>query len=150
MKQLTPVRVFGIALALPQAVIGIWAVLSPRGWYDSFPGIGPALVAAEPPYNAHLITDAGAGFLATGGLLLGASLLGGPVEIRVAAIGYLLFCAPHLVFHAAHPSPLLPGLNDVLNVVLLGAQVLGGATLIVLTTHRKATAWASSSASGSI
>ena len=132
---------------MPQAVIGIWAVLSPRGWYDDFPGLGPALAAAEPPYNAHLITDAGAGFLATGGLLLGACLFGGRTEIRVAAVGYLLFCVPHLVWHALNPSALLTAGNDVLNVVLIGAQVLGGATLIVLTTNRKATEWASSSAS---
>jgi hypothetical protein len=150
MKELTPIRVLGIALAVPQTVVGIWAVLSPRAWYDDFPGLGPALAAAEPPYNAHLITDAGAGFLATGGLLLGACLLGGPAEIRIAAIGYLLFSAPHLVYHAANPSPLLPAFNDVLNVVLIGAQTAGGVTLIVLTTHRKAREWASSSASGSI
>jgi hypothetical protein len=143
MKEMTPARVFGIALAVPQAVIGVWAVLWPRGWYDEFPGLGPALAAAEPPFNAHLITDAGAGFLATGGLLLGACLLGGATEIRVAAIGYLLFCAPHLVYHELHPSPLLAASNDVLNVVLLGIQVAGGVTLVVLTTHRKALAWAS-------
>lgn len=150
MKDLTPIRVLVVALAVPQAVIGLWAVLSPRSWYDNFPGIGPALAAAEPPYNAHLITDAGAGFLATGGLLLGACLLGGPAEMRVAAIGYLLFAVPHLVYHAANPSPLLPTFNDMLNVVLLGAEVIGGVTLIVLTTHRKAREWASSRAPGSI
>ncbi|RHW25606.1 hypothetical protein D0Z08_19075 [Nocardioides immobilis] len=143
MKDLTPTRAFGLALALPQTVIGVWAVLSPRGWYDSFPGFGPALAAAEPPFNEHLITDAGAGFLATGGLLVGVCLFGGPAEMRIAAIGYLLFCVPHLVYHALNPSPLLPAFNDVLNVVLIGAQVAGGATLIVLTTHRKAVAWAS-------
>lgn len=143
MKPLTPTRAFGIALAVPQLVTGLWAVLSPRGWYASFPGIGPALVAAEPPYNAHLVTDAGAGFLATGALLLGACLLGGDAEMRVAAAGYLLFSAPHLVYHAFRPSPLLPAANDVLNVVLLGAEVVGSIALVVLTTHRKAAAWAS-------
>ncbi|KAA1429314.1 hypothetical protein [Nocardioides antri] len=143
MRSLTPTRAFGIALAVPQFVIGVWAVLSPRGWYDSFPGIGPALAAAEPPYNAHLVTDAGAGFLATGGLLLGACLLGGAAEMRVAAAGYLLFAAPHLVYHALNPSPLLDAANDVLNVILIGAQVAGAVTLIALTTHRKEPAWAS-------
>lgn len=143
MKELTPARAFGVALALPQAVIGLWAVLAPRSWYDDFPGLGPALAAAEPPFNGHLVTDAGAGFLATGGLLVGACLLGGPVEMRIAAIGYLLFCAPHLVYHASNPSPLLPAFNDALNVVLIGVQVLGGATLILLTSPRKAVSWAS-------
>lgn len=143
MSTLAPVRVFGAVTALPQTVIGAWAVLTPRGWYDDFPGIGPALAAAEPPFNAHLVTDAGAGLLATGLLLLGASVLGGLPEIRMAAIAYLLFNVPHLAYHAAHPSPLLPALNDVLNVVLLAAEVAAGITLVVLTTHRKAIAWAS-------
>ncbi len=143
MKALTPVRVFGLALAVPQAVIGVWAVLSPRGWYDTFPGIGPALAAAEPPFNAHLISDAGAGFLATGGILLGACLLGGDAELRLAAIGYALFSVPHLAYHALNPSPLLATFNDVLNVVLIATQALGSITLIVLTTDRKALAWAS-------
>lgn len=143
MRSLTATRAFGIALAAPQLVIGVWAVLSPRGWYDTFPGVGPALVAAEPPYNAHLAGDAGAGFLATGGLLLGACLLGGDGAMRVAAAGYLLFCVPHLAYHALNPSPLLGAATDVLNVVLIGAQATGAVTLIVLTTHRKAKAWAS-------
>ncbi|MFC7503752.1 hypothetical protein ACOACQ_21210 [Nocardioides sp. CPCC 206347] len=139
----TPVRAFGIVLAVPQTVIGVWASLSPRGWFDNFPGLGPALVAAEPPYNQHLVTDAGAGFLAIGLLLLGACVFGGAPEIRMAAIAHLIFSVPHLMYHAAHPSPLLPAVNDVLNVVLLGAEVAAGLVLIVLTTHRKAMAWAS-------
>lgn len=143
MTSTNPARAFGITLALPQAAIGIWAVVSPRGWFDSFPGIGPALAAAEPPFNDHLVTDAGAGFLATGLLLLGACLVGGQVEVRVASYGYLLFCAPHLLWHAAHPSDLLAAGNDVLNVALIGAQVAGAVTLIVLTSPRKAAAWAS-------
>ncbi len=143
MKALTPVRAFGIALAAPQVVIGLWAVLTPRGWYDDFPGIGPALAAAEPPFNQHLVTDAGAGFLGIGAVLLIACLWGGQGEMRLAAIGYLIWSGPHFVYHALNPSPLLSTFSDVLNVVLLGVEVLGSATLILLTTHRKATAWAS-------
>ena len=143
MRSSAPVRAFGLALALPQAVVGAWATLSPRGWFDSFPGLGPALAAAEPPFNPHLVTDAGAGFLATGGLLLLACLHGGQVEIRAGAVAYLLFSVPHLIFHAAHPSPLLPALNDALNVVLIATQALGALVLVLLTTHRKAIAWAS-------
>lgn len=92
----TPVRAFGIVLAVPQTVIGVWASLSPRGWFDNFPGLGPALVAAEPPYNQHLVTDAGAGFLAIGLLLLGACVFGGAAEIRMAAIAHLILSVPHL------------------------------------------------------
>lgn len=143
MRSSAPVRAFGIALALPQLVVGVWATLSPRGWFDDFPGFGPALAAAEPPFNPHLVTDAGAGFLATGGLLLIACLHGGRAEVRMGAVAYLLFSVPHLVFHVAHPSPRLAAFNDALNVVLIGTQALGALVLILLTTHRKAIAWAS-------
>lgn len=148
MKDLVPARALGLTLAAPQLVIGTWAVLAPRGWFDHFPGIGPALAAAEPPYNQHLVTDAGAGFLAVGSVLAVACLAGGRAELRLAAIGYLVFGLPHLVYHAANPSPLLPAFNDGLNVVLLGAEAVAAATLLALTIDRridrkKVPAWAS-------
>jgi hypothetical protein len=61
----TWVRIGLVALAVPQAVTGLWAILDPSGWFTEFPGFDPRLVAADPPYNAHLANDTGAGFLAT-------------------------------------------------------------------------------------
>jgi hypothetical protein len=108
-----------ITLAAPQLVVGLWAVLSPRGWYEGFPGIGPDLVAAEPPFNAHLATDAGAGFLATGAALAVAVLWGRRSGVHVALVGYLAFAVPHLAYHALNPAPGLTGAEDLLNVALL-------------------------------
>ncbi len=65
-----------VFLAVPQLVTGAWAILRPAGWFADFPGIGPALVAAEPPFNRHLATDAGAGFLAIGVCLAVAVVFG--------------------------------------------------------------------------
>jgi len=42
----------GVTLALPQLVIGFWAVLAPKNWFESFPGFDPRVVASVPPYNA--------------------------------------------------------------------------------------------------
>ncbi len=66
--RVSPLVRWGLALALApaQLVTGLWAVLAPLAWFDDFPGLGPSLIAADPPYNQHLATDAGAGFLATG------------------------------------------------------------------------------------
>ena len=38
---------------------GLWATLSPRSFYDEFPGGGRAWVAADGPYNEHLVRDFG-------------------------------------------------------------------------------------------
>ena len=68
------VRVGMVVLAAPQLLIGLWAMLAPHHWYENFPGVHPHLISAEPPYNAHLATDAGIGFLCTGvGLLVAAA-----------------------------------------------------------------------------
>jgi hypothetical protein len=106
-------------LAAPQLLIGLWAVLAPRNWYETFPGIDPRLVAAEPPFNAHLATDAGAGFLATGIALAVAAVWGHRAAIQIALIAYAAFALPHLVYHAAHPAPLLTNGEDFLNVATL-------------------------------
>ena len=58
-RHLDPDRARGPRRA--QRAAGLWAVLAPERWYDDFPGFDPRLVSAEPPYNAHLVTDAGPG-----------------------------------------------------------------------------------------
>lgn len=108
-----------LALAAPQLLIGLWAVATPRHWFDRFPGIDPRLVAAEPPFNEHLATDAGAGFLATGLALAVAAVWGHRVAIQTALLAYVTFAAPHLLYHAANPSAELNSSEDLLNVVLL-------------------------------
>ncbi|MDQ4068297.1 MAG: hypothetical protein M3203_02285 [Actinomycetota bacterium] len=51
-------------------IVGLWATLDPRGFHDGFPGGGRQWVAGDGPYNAHLVADAGVGFLAVGVVLL--------------------------------------------------------------------------------
>lgn len=108
-----------VALAIPQFLIGLWAVVAPRNWFELFPGIDPRLVAAHPPFNEHLATDAGTGFLATGVALIVAALWGHRVAIQMALLTYAIFSAPHLLFHAANPAAALSAGDDLLNVGLL-------------------------------
>ncbi|MCE5287764.1 MAG: hypothetical protein LLG14_00805 [Nocardiaceae bacterium] len=85
--------------AIPHLVTGFWAVLAPANWYANYPGFGEPLVAAEPPFNAHLASDAGVGFLAVGVLLLLAAIVGDRVLTLATAAVLFVFSAPHLVFH---------------------------------------------------
>ena len=67
-----------VYLTVSFAAVGLWATLDPRGFYDGFPGAGRQWVAGDGPYNAHLVSDAGIGFLAVGVvLLLAAVWMGG-------------------------------------------------------------------------
>ena len=113
-----------VTLGAPQLVIGLWAVLAPKNWFESFPGFDPRLVAAEPPYNAHLATDAGAGLLATGVVLLVAALWANRAAIQAALLAYVAFTLPHAVYHAFNPADALTGFENVLNVVTLGSGLV--------------------------
>lgn len=108
-----------LALSLPQLITGLWAVASPRHWYDTFPGFGPLLVAADPPFNAHMATDAGSGFLATGVVLVLAAIWGERRPLQLALAGLTAFAAAHLSYHATNGSPGLTETQWVVNLVVL-------------------------------
>jgi hypothetical protein len=110
------VRLGVAALAVPQLVIGAWAVIAPKSWFESFPGFDPRLVAAEPPYNEHLAADVGAGFVATGVVLLVAALWANRAAMIIALVAFTAFTVPHVVYHAARPSERLSGVENALNI----------------------------------
>jgi hypothetical protein len=118
------VRLGMAVLGVPQLVTGIWAVVTPRDWYQSFPGLDPRLVAAEPPFNTHLATDAGAGFLATGVALGLGALFATRGAVFVALFGYLAFAIPHAVYHSSNPAPGLSSTEDTFNALLLWSSVV--------------------------
>lgn len=131
------VRAGAALLAVPQLVTGLWAVLDTRGWYDNFPGFGPMLVAAEPPYNAHLASDAGAGFIATGVVLVLAAVWGERRPMQLALGGLLAFAAAHLLYHAPNPSPLLSDTQNTINVIVLVLAAAIPLALLLVTLPRK-------------
>src|SRR3954453_11961123 len=93
-----------VTLAAPQLLVGVWAGTAPDNWFRNFPGFDPRLVAAEPPYNEHLVSDVGAGFLATGVVLLVAALWGNRPAIRIALLAFVAFTLPHAMYHSTHPA----------------------------------------------
>ena len=113
-----------VTMAAPQLVIGLWAVLAPQRWFESFPGFDPRLVAAEPPFNRHLVSDVGAGFLATGVALLAAAAWANRDALRVALLTYVAFTFPHVAYHVLHPADALSGAEDVLNVFALASGLV--------------------------
>lgn len=124
------VRLGLVALAVPQLVTGTWALVDASHWFDHFPGFDPRLAAAEPPFNAHLATDAGAGFLATGVVLLLAARWGDRRSVVLSLVGYATFAVPHLVYHAANPAPGLSRAEDAVNVLVLAVGAAAPALLL--------------------
>jgi hypothetical protein len=121
----TWVRAVMIApLATPQLVIGVWALVAARNWYDTFPGVEPHLISGEPPFNQHLATDVGAGFFATGVALLIAGILARRSAVYVALAASAAFTVPHVLYHATHDAPALTTAQNELNVALLASSLL--------------------------
>ena len=90
------------ALALAGAVSGVWASVSPRGFYEDFPGGGQTWVAVDGPYNEHLMRDFGALNLALTVVTVVALVTLGRAVVVAAALAWIAYAAPHLVYHARH------------------------------------------------
>lgn len=124
-------RILLLLLGIPNVIAGGWAVVAPENWYDNFPGWAPRLVAALPPYNEHLATDAGAGLLASGVLAgYAATRPTQPAVVITAMIGYLAFAAPHALFHLANPAEALSTSEDAVNVITLWLAVVAAGVVL--------------------
>lgn len=141
------VRIGLVALGAPSLIAGLWAVVSPQGWFDNFPGSGPALVAAEPLHNAHLATDAGAGLLASGLVLVVGTWLADSWAVKLALVAFAAFAVPHAAYHVFNPAPGLTGAQDVLNAGFLVFVVAVTAVLFV-GTHKQSLAAGDSTGRG--
>ncbi len=130
------VRIALLALGVPNVAAGLWAVLAPESWYRSFPGFDPRLVAAEPPFNAHLATDAGAGLLASGVVVLLAAWMGDRRSVVLGTVAFAAFAVPHAAYHALNPAPGLDAAEDVRNVITL-IFVAGAALVLFVATVRQ-------------
>jgi hypothetical protein len=94
-----------IALALLVAqglIVGVWAAAWPRSFYDDFPGGGRTWVSADGPYNEHLVRDVGALNLALAVVTVVALIAFTRVVALAAALGWIVYQAPHLVYHLRH------------------------------------------------
>jgi hypothetical protein len=123
-----------LVLGIPQTAAGLWALVAPRDWYDTFPGGGREWLPAFGPYNEHFAIDAGVGIFAAGVLaLLAAGILERRV-VQVAMIGYLAWSLPHAIWHLTALDALDTD-DNVINVITLAITVVGPLALL-LTANR--------------
>ena len=123
-------RIALAVLAFGTIPLAFWATFAPRQFYDDFPGGGRTWVAADGPYNEHLVRDVGALSLA---LLLVAVFafvtLSVPL-VRATAAAFLANGALHLGYHLRHldlydTADQVASLSGLLVVPVVAAVLLG-------------------------
>lgn len=131
MSRRTAARVSLLLVGIPQLAIGAWALLSPRGWYDDFPGGGREWLPPYGPFNEHFAVDIGSTFLALGVLLVLAAVWLERRVVIAAVVAYLVYQVPHYGYHVGADDRLSSG-DQVLNAVGIGLAVLASAGVLVL------------------
>ncbi len=116
-------------------VVGLWATLSPSSFSDGLPGGGRHWVAGDGPYNAHLVDDAGVGFLAVGLVLLLAAVWMDIRVIQAASGAVTVHDGPHLLFHLRHPNASLESLDTWLSNGGLAFGMLVALGILVAVTQ---------------
>jgi hypothetical protein len=112
-------------LAVGALVLGPWALVSPSGFYDSFPGFGRVWVSVDGPYNEHLIRDVGALNLALFTVTVAAFIwVGDRTLVLTAATANAVFAIPHLVYHIGHRHDLVTTGDQLGELVSLAVPVV--------------------------
>jgi hypothetical protein len=129
------IRLALIYLAVTIGWVAVWILISPRSFYDDFPGGGSHWVSALPPYNEHLERDFGAASLGLAVLAALAALWMERRVIQVAAITILVAGVPHLAYHLTTTEHYSTG-DNVASIIGLSLNVLLPLALLYLVSDR--------------
>jgi hypothetical protein len=128
------VRVLLALMAASSGLIGLWALLAPRSFYDDFPGGSRHWVSADGPYNEHLVRDVGGLNLALTVVIVAAAIVLTRVLVRTAAVATLVYAIPHFAYHSAHTD--LYAKSDAVALVLsLGLAVVLPIVVLVVVSR---------------
>lgn len=119
-----------VVIAGGALLVGVWAQLFPRSFYDDFPGAGRVWVAVDGPYNEHLVRDVGGLQLALALVAIVALVTGSVLVARLAGAGALVYGVPHLVYHATH----LDAFDTADKVAMIGSLGLAVLAAVVAVT----------------
>jgi hypothetical protein len=126
----------GIAvMAVTPALVGIWATVSPRGFYDDFPGAGHHWVSAVGAYDEHLVRDVGALYLGALVLLALAWVWLDRRLVQAALASYAVAALPHLLYHLTALDNLSTG-DAIAEIAGLALNVVLPLALLPLTRAR--------------
>jgi hypothetical protein len=126
-------------LALTPALVGIWATLAPRGFYDDFPGAGHHWVSAVGAYDEHLVRDVGALYLGSLVLLAFAFVWLDRRLVQAALVSYAVAALPHLIYHLTTLDNFSTG-DGVAEIAGLALNVALPLGLLTITRRRRVAA----------
>ena len=124
-------RVILVYLTFSGLLVGVWAALFPRAFYDDFPGLGRIWVAVDGPFNEHLVRDIGQLSLALALVSGVAAVTMATNLVRVAAAAWLVNAALHFGYHLRHLDA-YDTFDQVGNVFSLGLLVALPIVVLVL------------------
>ena len=104
-NQAVVVRAILLVAAVSNGGIGVWATLSPRGWFDDFPGFGKVWVAVDGPFNEHLVRDVAAWSLALTILTVAAAWTLERRFVIAAGAALAVQNVLHAQYHLSAPNP---------------------------------------------
>lgn len=130
----------GIAvLAVTPALVGIWATVAPRGFYDTFPGAGHHWVSAVGAYDEHLVRDVGGLYLGSLVLLAFAFAWLDRRLVQATLVSYAVAAVPHLAYHATALDTFSTG-DAVAEIAGLALNVVLPLALLATTRPRRVAA----------
>lgn len=124
-----------VVLALVQGSLAVWALLAPRGFYDSFPGAGRSWVAPHGPYDEHLVRDVGSLSLALVVVLVVAAASLDRRLVATAAGAFLAWSLPHFAFHLT-ADDVLPAVDQAGSWIGQGLTIAIAAGLLIAAVRR--------------
>jgi hypothetical protein len=133
-----------LVVALP---VGVWATVAPRSFFDDFPGLGRTWVAADGPYNEHLVRDFGSLNLALAAVTVVALVTLARPVVLAAGAAWILYSLPHLVYHVRHRD-VYDTSDQVLNLTALAAGLVLPVVVLVAELRRRPPAAAGATGAG--
>jgi hypothetical protein len=130
------IRVVLWLLAASAVLVGGWAQLAPRSFYDDFPGAGRHWVSVDGAYNEHLVRDVGGLNLALAVVTILAAVWLTRSLVQAASGAWLVYSVPHLVYHAVNLDA-YRAFDKFGNMVSLGLAVVAPLALLVATANRR-------------
>lgn len=112
----------------------LWPLISPRGFYDNFPGGSYHWIDINGPYNEHFIRDFGALNLAVLIVVAYAAWKLTPSLVQAAGLALIAYGTPHVIYHLGHLDVYKSG-DKIPAVAPLIVQILGGVLLFWLSSR---------------